>query len=60
VAAHYGARTAGGLLDAWVMAEEDAALAPAVQACGIHPVVAPLWMTDAATTEAVAQAALQA
>lgn len=60
VAAHYGARTAGGLLDAWVMAEEDAALAPAVQARGIHPVVAPLWMTDAATTEAVAQAALQA
>ena len=26
VAAHYGARSAGGLLDAWLIAEEDAAL----------------------------------
>ncbi|WEG08342.1 2-phospho-L-lactate transferase [Microbacterium horticulturae] len=60
VAAHYGARAEGGLLDAWVMAEEDAALAPAVQGCGIHPVVAPLWMNDAAASEGVAQAALDA
>jgi len=60
VAAHYGARAEGGLLDAWVMAEEDAALAPAVQGCGIHPVVAPLWMNDATASEGVAHAALDA
>ncbi|MEQ6897941.1 2-phospho-L-lactate transferase [Microbacterium sp. KR10-403] len=60
VAAHYGARADGGLLDAWVMAEEDAQLASAVADRGIHPVVAPLWMNDAATGEAVAHAALGA
>ncbi|QAY59230.1 2-phospho-L-lactate transferase [Microbacterium protaetiae] len=60
VAAHYGARSAGGLLDAWVMAEEDAGLAPAVAARGIHPVIAPLWMSDADTSEAVARATLDA
>jgi LPPG:FO 2-phospho-L-lactate transferase len=60
VAAHYGARAAGGLLDAWVLAEEDAALAPAVEALGIRAVVAPLWMTDVAASAAIADAALDA
>jgi len=60
VAAHYGARADGGLLDAWVMAEEDAAFAAEVAGRGIHPVVAPLWMNDAVTGEAVARAALDA
>ena len=59
VAAHYGARTSGGLLDAWLMAEEDAASAPDVGRLGIRPVVAPLWMRDAATSAALAEAALQ-
>ena len=60
VAAHYGARTSGGLLDAWLMAEEDAASAPDVERLGIRPVVAPLWMRDAATSAALAEAALRA
>ena len=60
VAAHYGARTSGGLLDAWLMAEEDATSAPEVDRLGILAVVAPLWMRDAATSAALAEAALQA
>ncbi len=60
VAAHYGARTSGGLLDAWLMAEEDAGSAPDVERLGIRPVVAPLWMRDAATSAALAEAALRA
>ena len=60
VAAHYGARSAGGILDAWLMAEEDAVLAPAVDALGIRTVVAPLWMTDAAASAAIVRAALEA
>jgi LPPG:FO 2-phospho-L-lactate transferase len=59
VAAHYGARTSGGLLDAWLMAVEDAASAPDVERLGIRPVVAPLWMRDADTSAALAEAALQ-
>jgi len=59
VAAHYGARSSGGLLDAWLMAEEDAASAADVEGLGIRPVVVPLWMRDAATSAALAEAALQ-
>ena len=59
VAAHYGARSSGGLLDAWLMAEEDAASARDVGRLGIRPVVAPLWMRDAASSAALAEAALQ-
>lgn len=60
VAEHYGARGDGGVLDAWLIAEEDAALAPVVDAAGIRPVIAPLWMRDEATTTALAAAALAA
>jgi LPPG:FO 2-phospho-L-lactate transferase len=60
VAAHYGARSGGGLLDAWLIAEEDAELAGAVADLGVAPVVAPLWMRDAATSAALADAALSA
>jgi LPPG:FO 2-phospho-L-lactate transferase len=60
VARHYGARDADGILDAWLLAEEDAASADEVASAGIRAVVAPLWMTDAATSEALATAALAA
>lgn len=60
VAEHYGARAAGGLLDAWLLAEEDAPLAEAVAGAGIRAVVAPLWMTDAAASASLADAALRA
>lgn len=60
VAGLYGARAAGGLLDAWLVAEEDAAEAPRVAGLGIPPVVRPLWMTDLALTRALAADALAA
>ncbi len=60
VAAHYGARASGGALDAWLLAEEDEALAAEVGGRGIRPVVAPLWMSDAARSAALAEAALDA
>jgi LPPG:FO 2-phospho-L-lactate transferase len=60
VAAHYGPRSSDGLLDAWLLAEEDASDAGAVAAAGIRPVVTPLWMTDAATTATMVAAALTA
>jgi LPPG:FO 2-phospho-L-lactate transferase len=60
VALHYGSRASGGVLDAWLLAEEDAALAPAVGAAGIRPSVVPLWMRDSATSAALAEAALAA
>ncbi|MDQ1075325.1 MULTISPECIES: 2-phospho-L-lactate transferase [Microbacterium] len=60
VARHYGARSAGGVLDAWLLAEEDAAAAPEVEAAGIRAVVAPLWMRDEETSAAIAEAALRA
>ncbi len=59
VAAHYGARSTGGVLDAWLLAEEDAASADRVAGLGIRPVVTPLWMRDAETSAALAEAALQ-
>lgn len=60
VAAHYGARPAGGVLDAWLLAEEDAGLADEVGSRGIRALVAPLWMTDVAASAAIAETALAA
>jgi LPPG:FO 2-phospho-L-lactate transferase len=60
VAAHYGARAADGLLDAWLVAEEDAEAAASVAALGIRSVVAPLWMSDVSASAAIAEAALRA
>ena len=60
VAAHYGAREAGGVLDAWLIAEEDAALADEVEALGIRASVVPLWMRDVPTSAALAAAAIKA
>ncbi|MGF7235865.1 MAG: 2-phospho-L-lactate transferase [Frankia sp.] len=56
VARHYGARTAGGLLDGWLVDTTDAtdASAPA----GVAVVARPLLMTDLAATAAIARAAL--
>ncbi|MDL5351884.1 2-phospho-L-lactate transferase [Microbacterium sp. zg-YB36] len=60
VAAHYGARRDGGVLDAWLLAEEDAALAASVDAGGVRAVVAPLWMRDALASADIVDAALAA
>lgn len=58
VGLHYGARSAGGLLDAWLVDETDAsALAPLAEA-GLVAAAAPLWMRDLDTSAALAGAAL--
>lgn len=58
VAALYGSRAGDGLLDAWLIAEEDEALADEVAGIGIRSIVTPLWMTDSATSAALAESAL--
>jgi LPPG:FO 2-phospho-L-lactate transferase len=60
VARHYGARGSGGLLDAWLIGDEDAALAAEIEAAGIPTSVVPLWMRDVPTSAALAAAALAA
>jgi LPPG:FO 2-phospho-L-lactate transferase len=55
VAALYGARAAGGVLDGWLVDTADAA----TQVDGVTVRGAPLWMTDEAATAEMARAALQ-
>lgn len=58
VGLHHGARSAGGLLDAWLVAEEDAAAVPALEAAGIRAAAAPLWLTPGGPAAQVARDAL--
>jgi LPPG:FO 2-phospho-L-lactate transferase len=58
VAAHYGARQAGGLLDGWLVDEVDHGATAPLAAAGIGCVAVPLWMSDLAATATMAQAAL--
>jgi len=58
VAAHYGARTAGGLLDGWLVDERDADAVGSVAALGIGARAVPLLMPDEARAAAMARAAL--
>jgi LPPG:FO 2-phospho-L-lactate transferase len=55
VGRHYGARSAGGLLDAWLVAPEDTADIPGVDVRQV-----PLLMSDPEATTALARAALDA
>jgi LPPG:FO 2-phospho-L-lactate transferase len=52
VGLHYGARTRGGVLDAWAMDTADAASADRVQQGGLRVVVTDLIMHDPANTAA--------
>ncbi|MDQ2723713.1 MAG: 2-phospho-L-lactate transferase [Actinomycetota bacterium] len=54
VGRHYGARSGTGLLDGWLVHTGDTADVPGVQVRSV-----PLLMTDAATTEQLARAALE-
>ncbi|MCU1424290.1 MAG: hypothetical protein JWM51_581 [Microbacteriaceae bacterium] len=58
VALHYGARSAGGLLDAWLVDDADAAALPALEAAGIAASAVPLWMRDTDTSAQIAADAL--
>ena len=54
VASHYGARSEGGLLDGWLVDSSDGA----TEIAGVEVRALNLFMTDAPTTEAIAQEAL--
>jgi len=58
VAEHYGARSAGGLLDGWLVDTADADLLDRVRATGMATSAVPLLMTDPEATAAMARAAL--
>jgi LPPG:FO 2-phospho-L-lactate transferase len=58
VGLHYGARSAGGLLDAWLVDETDAAALAPLEAAGITARAVPLWMRDSATSAQLAADAL--
>lgn len=58
VGRHYGARAHGGLLDAWLVDEADAAALPALEGIGLTAASAPLWMRDPDTSAALAGAAI--
>jgi LPPG:FO 2-phospho-L-lactate transferase len=55
VGRHYGARSAGGLLDAWLVHETDTADVPGVDVRRV-----PLLMSSPEATGAMARAALDA
>lgn len=58
VARHYGARSAGGLLDGWLVDTRDAAEVAGVEESGTRCRAVPLMMTDDDATAAMASAAL--
>jgi LPPG:FO 2-phospho-L-lactate transferase len=58
VAEHYGARSAGGVLDGWLVDSADEAAVARVEATGVRCRAVPLWMTDHDATADMVQAAL--
>lgn len=58
VGLHYGARTAGGVLDGWLVDESDAAQVDRVTDSGLACRAVPLMMTDPDATAAMAAAAV--
>jgi len=58
VARHYGPRSAGGLLDAWLVDDVDAHAVGALVAAGFRAGAAPTLMTDVPTTARIAADAL--
>jgi LPPG:FO 2-phospho-L-lactate transferase len=58
VARHYGQRSAGGLLDGWLVDTADAAVVDQLRAEGWTAAAAPTLMRDVATTARIARDAL--
>ena len=58
VGLHYGARSAGGVLDGWLIDSIDAAAVAGLGAAGIKAAAVPLMMTDVGATAAMARAAI--
>jgi len=59
VGLHYGARTQGGLLDAWLVDEKDADALTRLHEAGLAAAAVPLMMTDHDATAAMAAAAIE-
>jgi LPPG:FO 2-phospho-L-lactate transferase len=60
VALHYGSRSRGGLLDAWLVDESDADAVAGLAPAGITPLAVPLWMRDLKSSAQLAADALSA
>ncbi len=58
VGRHYGARSAGGVLDGWLVDERDTDQVAALEQAGIRSAAVPLMMTDHHATAAMAAAAI--
>lgn len=58
VGRHYGARSAGGVLDGWLVDERDADAVAGLEESGIRSAAVPLMMTDHDATAAMAAAAI--
>jgi LPPG:FO 2-phospho-L-lactate transferase len=59
VAEHYGARSAGGVLDGWLIDSVDEGSVERVASAGIRCSAVPLWMTDHDATADMVVAALE-
>ncbi|WP_244929531.1 2-phospho-L-lactate transferase [Nocardioides sp. W7] len=59
VGLHYGARSAGGLLDGWLVDERDAEQLGRLHEAGLAAAAVPLMMTDHDATAAMASAAIE-
>jgi LPPG:FO 2-phospho-L-lactate transferase len=59
VGAHYGARSAGGILDGWLVDDADRSDLAPLRALGLRAAAMPLLMTDPASTAAIATAAIE-
>ncbi|NQX27755.1 2-phospho-L-lactate transferase [Microbacteriaceae bacterium VKM Ac-2854] len=60
VGRHYGARGSGGLLDAWLVGEEDAAAIAPLTESGLRTHAVPLWLRDDASSARLAADAIAA
>jgi LPPG:FO 2-phospho-L-lactate transferase len=58
VGLHYGARSAGGVLDGWLVDSQDSGDLPRLHEAGLAAEAVPLLMTDQAATSAMAAAAI--
>ena len=59
VGEHYGARSAGGVLDAWLVDEHDADQLPRLEEAGLRARAVPLMMSDHDATAAMAADAVR-
>ncbi|MBA2560535.1 MAG: 2-phospho-L-lactate transferase [Propionibacteriales bacterium] len=59
VAAHYGARSSGGILDGWLVDVADAAAVPHLESLGLVTRAVPLYMLDLDSTRAICEATLE-